>query len=82
MSSFEKLIREFGEVEHQGCRLALAQQAECSNGPDRDNMTYEARAIDADGNEYRVSWDCLEGWFEMEDESDRCDWSKYEVREI
>jgi len=80
MSNFEALIQQFGEFEHNGCRLALTQQAFCTNHP--ENHTYQAHAVDVDGNEYVVLWDCLDGWMEMEDESDCCDWSVYTVKPL
>lgn len=71
---------EFGTVEHDGQTLALTQIAYCSNHP--DVATYEARAIGIDGVEYLVTWDCVEGWMDLEDESECCDWSQYAVRAL
>ena len=38
---------------------------------------YEAAAIDADGNEYRVIWKIKNGWdFYSSSDEDACDWDK------
>lgn len=67
MSNYEESEKEFGEVEFDGKKYALIQQAYQSNrvfhgwfGDAGDGETYtdewEASAIDKDGNEYKVSW--------------------------
>ena len=65
---------EFGTVEHNGEKLWLTQQAYVTYGG-----TYQAAAIDSEGNDYTVTWDTVEGWEQCEDESEACDWSVYTV---
>ena len=69
--------QDYGTVEHEGKTLKLTQQAFCGNYPGID--VYVAAAVDEEGNEYQVKWNCLEGWMDMDDESDCCDWSIYTV---
>lgn len=80
----------FGTIKHEGKTLTLTQQAYVAGTTQRPH--YEAAAVDAAGNEYRVRWSLkpaliaesgdavpMDQW--PEDESDCCDWSKYEVLE-
>ena len=39
-------------------------------------ITYRAAAIDSSGNEYAVLWAPVEGFADLDDESDCCDWDK------
>lgn len=69
-----------GEIEYEGKALRLTQDAyldsDFSNGYERP--IYTARAIDAEGNEYEIDWEPVEGWEEFDDESNCCDWDKPE----
>lgn len=52
-------------------KLTLTQDAYItSNGV---YNCYEALAVDADGNDYKVIWDILDA--QCDDESNACDWS-------
>lgn len=69
-----------GTVEHEGKTLWLLQQPFVTNSPKRydgDEGTYEADAMDADGERYRVLWDITNT--ETADESECCDWDDYRI---
>ena len=69
---------QFGDITlANGVTISLTQQAYLSGT--NDAPRYEARAVDADGNEYTVTWTPYENFMELEDESDCCDWDDYEV---
>lgn len=84
----EAIEAKFGTVEHEGKTLTLTQQAYCDNVGAGDQVAYFARAVDAEGNVYKVKWDTTFDWDEAEaafkadplnappneDESLACDW--------
>lgn len=75
-------MSDYGTVEYNGKTLTLTQDAYLDH--DRHNLqlpVYRAHAVDEDGNDYRVQWHVVDGWQEMDDESDRCDWDDYQVFE-
>lgn len=68
----------FGTIKMDGGKLVfLTQQAYLAGT--NENPRYQAAAIDADGNDYQVTWTPYENFMEFEDESDCCDWDKFEV---
>lgn len=66
--------QDFGTVNHNNITILLTQQ------PYLHNDWYQAVGIDADENEYMVTWEITNS--ETEDESDACDWTVYEVRPL
>lgn len=44
-------------------------------GVDGERPYYQAIAIDAENNEYLIVWNVVDGYEEIEDESDMCDWN-------
>ena len=63
-----------------GVDVFLTQQAFITGNGTTD--WYQAHGVDADGNDYRVTWDCVDGYMEMDDESNCADWDKYEIEAI
>lgn len=55
-------------VEVEGVEYRTTQDPYVSDEGD----TYQAHALDAEGNEYLITWEVANG--ETEDESDACDW--------
>jgi len=86
---YQAAAAKFGTVNHEGVELALAQQAYADNYGTDGGVRYYAKAIDAQGNEYKVAWDTTAAWDAAEaayqadpqnarpneDESEACDWS-------
>lgn len=69
---------QFGDVTlADGVTISLTQQAYLSGT--NEAPIYTARAVDAEGNEYTVTWRPFDNFMELEDESDCCDWDVYEV---
>ena len=68
----------YGTVEHEGRMLTLTQEPYLGGGSNEGY--YVALAIDPGGNEYEVTWAVIET--ESDDESDRADWDKYDVRPL
>ena len=60
-----------------GVLVTLTQDAFLSGT--NDAPYYEAHGVDADGYDYKVTWDCVDNYMELEDESDCCDWENYSV---
>ena len=72
-------MSEHGTVKHGVKTLTLTQEAYPQGGsfPVPGGATYngdwyEAHAVDADGNDYRVIWTEID--LETEDASEACDW--------
>lgn len=63
----------FGIVTFEGKEFALTQQAYV-DGPANGTPYYKASAVDQKGNEYEVTWEVVENWEQVEDESEMCDW--------
>jgi hypothetical protein len=82
----EKMEKEFGTVTFEGKAYTLTQGAWLTHTQRLDGIAdnhYLANAIDQEGNEYNVYWNPVEGWEQMEDESDCCDWDNpVSVKEI
>ncbi|WP_019156825.1 hypothetical protein [Robertmurraya massiliosenegalensis] len=75
MKKFEELgYTVHGEVEHEGKVIRLTQNAYLDGT--HENPYYSANGIDAEGNEYEITWDVVENWKELEDESECCDWDE------
>lgn len=71
----------YGTVEFEGKTYTLVEQAGIGYiskpyGSDAwlQGDFYRAHAIDNEGKEYLVLWSPVEGWKEMEDGADHCDW--------
>lgn len=62
-------------VSHEGKTLMLAQQPYLDGT--HEHPIYRAAAEDAEGNLYRVMWQIVAP--DAEDESEACDWGRYEV---
>ncbi len=69
----EELEERHGTLEFEGRMLYPVQSPYVDT-----ETTYEATAIDEDGNTYLVTWDTLDSWDGI-DESDACYWDKYRV---
>lgn len=73
---FEHVLRElerkYGSVEFEGKQYILTQDAYLHGT--HDQPYYRAHAIDATGNEYYVLWSVVDGWDQMDDASNHCDW--------
>jgi hypothetical protein len=69
---------DFGNVDFEGVTVRLTQQAYVVNA----EGLYQANGVDADGNDYTVSWQAYDNWLEFEDESDACNWDKYTVQKL
>ena len=72
-------MSDHGTVEHKGKTLELTQEAYPTSGsfpvPGGETYSgnwYEAHAVDADGNDYRVIWTEVDR--DREDASEACDW--------
>ncbi len=68
----------YGTVQYKGLELTLMQQPYIEGS--FVNPAYWAYAIDDDEGEYEIKWkitnpDCI-------DESEACDWTKYQVRKL
>jgi len=68
----------YGMLKVHGITIALTQDAYLDGT--KDNPYYTAAAIDGQGREYRVRWDVVEDWQDIEDAGDHCDWTDFEVR--
>ena len=73
----------YGTVEKDGKKYYITQNPYVSD----DGLYYEARAIDADEYNYLIQWDTTEDWKSRDiadqwDESEACDWGKFEVFEL
>ena len=80
--------KDYGTVEFEGKTYTLTQDAYAENYGTDGAVRYYAAAVDADGNEYLVTWETTEQWDEaqeeyketsevngyIEDESNACDW--------
>ncbi|WP_338000539.1 hypothetical protein [Sporolactobacillus sp. CQH2019] len=44
------------------------------DGVESQRPIYKAIALDVNGNKYEVIWDVYDGWKEITDESEMCDW--------
>lgn len=67
----------FGTVEFEGKEYTLKQQAYIDGKAD-ERPYYRAMAVDQEGNEHEVTWDVVDNWEEIEDESESCDWDEPE----
>ena len=78
--NFDDLIKQLGNnYLHGTIPIALTQDAYLAGTNECPH--YEAHAIDRDLNDYRVIWDVKDGWEEIENEDEVCDWDVYEVVE-
>jgi len=64
----------FGIVEYEDTTWYLTQQPYILGADERP--WYEAVAINIYGDTARIEWDVVDGWKEIEDESDVCDWDR------
>lgn len=71
----------FGTITMDDGKLVYLTQQAYLAGTNEDPR-YQASAVDADGNDYQVAWTPYENFMEFEDESDCCDWDKFEVRAL
>lgn len=61
--------------------VALTEQAISENY--LDTVRYYANAIDINGNRYKVAWDVVDGFENLQDETETCEWdSPAEVKLI
>lgn len=74
-------ITDYGTVDHQGRLLTIMQNPYASSDIGTEDY-YEALAIDDQENEYLVYWKVLDHEEIPEDESEMCDWEKYEVKKL
>jgi hypothetical protein len=58
----EDLDKANGTIEHGGTTLHLLEQAVADNYGTDGLIRYYARAIDAEGTEYRIAWDTTDEW--------------------
>lgn len=71
---FKQVLADVGQdsIHHEGKEIFLTQ------GPyidgTHESPYYRAHAIDLEGNEYKVTWDVVEGYEQLEDAADHCDW--------
>lgn len=72
-NKLEKLEAAYGAVEIEGNEYFLTQHPYIY-GTQGEKPHYRAAAIDNNGDEYLVTWNVLENWEIIEDESDMCDW--------
>ncbi|WP_232239208.1 hypothetical protein [Paenibacillus sp. FSL M8-0142] len=56
-----------------GKEITLTQDAYIDGLPG-ERPIYKAHGTDAQGNEYIVTWNVVDGWENIEDESEMCDW--------
>lgn len=61
------------KVKFEGREYTLQQDAYI-DGVAGDTPVYKAMALDDEGNEYEVTWEVVDHWEELEDESEMCDW--------
>ena len=88
------LTEDYGTVKYEGKTLTLTQIAYADKDFTRQEeivdehgyaslinpVVYFAKAVDFSGNEYEIKWKIIN--YDCEDESDACDWTKFEVREL
>jgi hypothetical protein len=60
-------------VKFEGKVITLTQDAYI-DGPADERPIYKAHGVDEEGNEYIVTWDVVDGYEEITDESEMCDW--------
>lgn len=73
----EDMQRQYGTVDFDGREYTLTEQAYLYHAQGLDDIAdnhYRANALDDEGNEYFVYWNPIEGWQQLEDGSDHCDW--------
>lgn len=63
------------KVNVEGKTIELMQDPYIDGMPD-ERPIYKAHGKDEDGNEYVITWDVVDGYEEIEDESEMCDWNK------
>ncbi len=73
--------QDYGTVEYKGKTLTVTQQ------PYAElyvlDTVYTAHAIDEEGNDYKVFWPIIcEDFYNLQDESDACDWTDYKVVKV
>ncbi|MBO2943598.1 hypothetical protein JJQ72_06350 [Paenibacillus sp. F411] len=61
------------KIQFENKEITLKQEPYI-DGPAGETPIYKAQASDAEGNEYFVTWAAVEGWENIEDESEMCDW--------
>jgi hypothetical protein len=72
----------FGDVTHNGITVHLTQQAYAENCGTDGGVYYQAKGVDNDGNEYRVTWSTYDNADEIESEDEMCDWDDYSVEAL
>jgi len=76
----EKYVEEnnnYGTVEFEGKEYTLTQQPYIDGKTD-DRPHYRAMAVDKEGNDHEVTWNVVDYWEIIEDESESCDWDEPE----
>jgi hypothetical protein len=74
----KKMKKEFGTVTFEGEEYILTQATYLNHTQGLDGIAdnhYKASAIDLEGNQYNVYWNPVDGWEQIEDESDCCNWT-------
>jgi hypothetical protein len=68
----------FGTVSFEGELYLLMEEAYADNDHSygEARTVWRARAIDRHGKEFLVTWEPVEGFEQMEDESDCCAWDE------
>lgn len=62
-------------VTFEGKTITLTQDPYI-DGVAGERPMYKAHGKDEDGNEYIVTWDVVDGYEEITDESEMCDWDR------
>lgn len=74
------MIKQYGNVDYNGTNLTLQQEPYLSGTNEAPH--YEACACDDAGNDYSVTWRIKDGWEEMEDQSECCDWDLFDIKQL
>lgn len=71
---FKEVLSKMGHdpVVFEGTEVFLTQDPYIDGT--HESPYYRAHAIDLDGNQYHVYWDVIDGWQQMDDAADHCDW--------
>lgn len=74
MNRYEKLnVLNSTLFDWEGKELRTTENPQI-DGEEGERPVYRATALDADQNEYEVTWDVYDEWEEITDESSICDW--------
>lgn len=60
-------------ITFEGKTITLTQDPYI-DGPADECPVYKAHGTDEDGNEYIVAWNVVDGYEDIEDESEMCEW--------